>query len=384
VVIADLVYLFVIAYSFPTSIGQGHTFRAAYYGLSNIVFEAVFWWWFVGSILAFALVVAFGTVERTTRVAAWAYRKARQSTKGRVAAASSSVADPVSPGRRHFLEQTAVLISATPFVAAGYGLLHSRLDVEVVRPRIPLARLPKAFDGFRIAQLSDIHISPFTTADYIHRCVSITNELKPDLIALTGDYIAWDTEQQGEVVRTLAGLRAPFGVFGCLGNHEEESGTEESITRLFTAQGIHILRQARAPIVLGGETLNLIGIDEPHGRTETEWRRDVHRKLRQIKELMMPETVNILLSHGDFPHMFDRVAELGIDLMLAGHTHGGQLSLDFVHRGLNLSHLIYDYNSGWYEKNGAQLYVNRGIGTTGFPIRLGARPEISVFELSRT
>jgi len=384
VVIADLVYLFVIAYSFPTTLGQGHTFRAAYYGLSNIVFEAVFWWWFVGSMLAFALVVAFGTVERTTRVAAWACRKARQSTKGRVAAASSSVADPVSPGRRHFLEQTAVLISATPFVVAGYGLLHSRLDVEVVRPRIPLARLPKAFDGFRIAQLSDIHISPFTTADYIHRCVSITNELKPDLIALTGDYIAWDTGQQGEVVRTLAGLRAPFGVFGCLGNHEEESGTEESITGLFMAQGIHILRQARAPIVLGGETLNLIGIDEPHGRTEAEWRRDVHRKLQQIKELMMPETVNILLSHGDFPHMFDRVAELGIDLMLAGHTHGGQLSLDFVHRGLNLSHLIYDYNSGWYAKNGAQLYVNRGIGTTGFPIRLGARPEISVFELSRT
>src|SRR5260370_641574 len=274
VVIADLVYLFVIAYSFPTTIGQGHTFRAAYYGLSNIVLEAVFWWWFVGSMLAFALVVAFGTVERATRVAAWAYRKARQSTKGRVAAASSSVADPVSPGRRHFLEQTAVLISATPFVAAGYGLLHSRLDVEVVRPRIPLARLPKAFDGFRIAQLSDIHISPFTTADYIHRCVSITNELKPDLITLTADYIAWATSHQGEVVRTLAGLRAPFGVFGCLGNHEEESGTEESITRLFTAQGIHILRQGRAPIVLGGETLELRRQDGPHGRDETAWRRD--------------------------------------------------------------------------------------------------------------
>src|SRR5258708_1061362 len=380
VVIADLVYLFVIAYSFPTTVGQGHTFRAAYYGLSNIVFEAVFWWWFVGSMLAFALVVAFGTVERATRVAAWPYRKARQSTKGCVAAASSSVADPVSRGRRHFLQQTAVLISPTPFVPPVSALLHSRLDVEVVRPRIPLARLPKAFDGFRIAQLSDIHISPFTTADYIHRCVSITNELKPDLIALTGDYIAWDTAQQGEVVRTLAGLRAPFGVFGCLGNHEEESGTEESITRLFTAQGIHILRQARAPIVLGGETLNLIGIDEPHGQTEMEWRRDLHRKLRQIKELMMPETVNILLSHGDFPH---RVAELGIDLMLAGHTHRGQLSLDFVHRGLNLSHLIYDYASGWYEKNGAQLYVNRGIGTTGFPIRLGARPEITLLELTR-
>src|SRR5260370_4313855 len=143
-----------------------------------------------------------------------------------------------------------------------------------------------------------------------------------------------------------------------------------------------MLRQARAPIVLGGETRKRIGIDEPHGRTETEWRRDVHRKLRQIKELMMPETVNILLSHGDFPHMFDRVAELGIDLMLAGHTHGGQLSLDFVHRALNLSHLIYDYNTGWYEKNAAQLYVNRAIGPTCFPIRVVACPALSCFAFS--
>src|SRR4029077_11146227 len=250
VVIADFVYLFVIAYSFPTTIGQGHTFRTAYYGLSNVVFEAVFWWWFVGSMLAFALVVFFGTVERTTRVAAWAYRKARQSTKGRVAAASSGVAEPVSPDRRHFFEQTAVLISVTPFIAAGYGLLYDRQNVEIVRQRVRLARLPKAFEGFHIAQLSDIHIGPFTTADYIRRCVAITNRLEPDLIALTGDYISWDPEAQGEVVRVLAGLRAPYGVFGCLGNHEAEAGIEEPITRLFAAQGIRILRQERAPIGL--------------------------------------------------------------------------------------------------------------------------------------
>jgi uncharacterized protein len=382
VVIADLVYLFIIAYSFPTTIAQGHTFRIGFYRLPVIVTEAVFWWWFVGSMLAFLLVIVFGLLDRVVRAAAWTYRKMRKGAQQRVSGDSETA--PPAPSRRQFLQRTAVLVSATPFVAAGYGLLYGRQNVEVVRRRIRLARLPKAFEGFRIAQLSDVHISPFTTADYIHRCVVITNDLKPDLIALTGDYIAWDTGQQGEVVRTLAGLRASFGVFGCLGNHEEESGTEESITRLFTAQGIQILRQARARIVLSGETLNLIGIDDPNGQTETDYQGDLHRKLRQIKELMTPETVNILLSHGDFPDMFDRVAELGIDLMLAGHTHGGQLSLDFVHRGLNLSHLIYDYTSGWYEKNGAQLYVNRGIGTTGFPIRLGARPEITVFELFRT
>src|SRR5258705_6184704 len=385
VVIADLVYLFVIAYSFPTTIGQGHTFRTAYYGLSNVVFEAVFWWWFVGSMLAFALVVFFGTVERTTRVAAWAYRKARQSTKGRVAAASSGVAEPVSPDRRHFLEQTAVLISATPFIAAGYGLLYERQNVEVVRQRIRLARLPKAFEGFRIAQLSDIHIGPFTTAEYIRRCVAITNGLEPDLIALTGDYICWDPEAQSEVVRVLAGLRAPHGGFGCMGNHAADVGIEESITRLFAAHGIHMLRQERAPIRLRNDTINLIGIDHggdvaPMHTQEVEG----YRRLQELKALVMPNTVNILLTH--YPHFFDHHSELGIDLTLAGDIHGGgQMSLDFVHRGLNLGSLMgVPYIRGLYEKGGAQVYMNRGIGITGFPIRLGARPEITVFELSRT
>jgi uncharacterized protein len=97
----------------------------------------------------------------------------------------------LSPDRRRLLERTAVLVSATPFVAAGYGLLCERQNVEIVRQRIRLTRLPKVFEGFHIAQLSDIHIGPFTAADYISRCVGITNRLEPDLIALTGDYVCW-------------------------------------------------------------------------------------------------------------------------------------------------------------------------------------------------
>jgi uncharacterized protein len=274
-------------------------------------------------------------------------------------------------------------VSATPFVAAGYGLLYGRQDVEVVRQRIRLARLPKVFEGFHIAQLSDIHIGPFTTADYIRRCVAITNGLEPDLIALTGDYVCWDPEAQGEAVRVLAGLQAPHGVFGCMGNHEADVGIEESITRLFAAEGIHMLRQERAPIRLRDETLNLIGIDHG-GDVAPEQTQEVegHRRLEQLRALVMPNKVNILLIH--YPHFFDH-PELGIDLTLAGDIHGGgQLSLDFVHRGFNLSSLIgVPYIRGWYEKGGAQLYMNRGIGITGFPIRLGDRPEITVFELTR-
>jgi predicted MPP superfamily phosphohydrolase len=375
-----LAYLFVVAYSFPTTIMQGHTFRIGFYRLPVIVTEAVFWWWFVGSMLAFLLVIVFALLDRMLRAAAWTYRKTRKGAQQRVSGDSETA--PSSPSRRQLLQQSAVLVSATPFVAAGYGLFYERQDVEVVRYRVRLPHLPKIFDGFRIVQLSDIHIGPFSTAGYVRRCVAITNGLKPDLIALTGDYIAWDPGMEREVVRELAELRAPQGVFGCLGNHEEESSTEDYAAGLFAEQGIHILRQQRAPIQLASETVNLMGIDDPRGETEAEWMRDIYRRLH--KGLLMPGKVNILLAHEPSVFVFDRAAELGIDLMLAGHTHGGQLALETVHRGVNLSSLLYRYTGGWYENRGTKLYVNRGIGTTGFPIRLGARPEITALELSRS
>jgi uncharacterized protein len=373
-----LAYLFVIAYSFPTTIAQGHTFRIGFYRLPNIVTEGVFWLWFVGSMLAFLFVIVFGLLDRVMRAAAWTYRKIHKGAQQRISGDSETA--PSSPSRRQFLQQTVVLVSATPFVAAGYGLLYGRQDVEVVWHRVRLARLPKIFDGFRIAQLSDIHVGPFSTANYIRRCVAITNSLKPDLVVLTGDYIAWDPSVERKVVRELAELRATQGIFGCMGNHEAESNTEDYVASLFAEQGIHILRQQRAPIQLASETVNLMGIDDPRGETEAEWRRDIYRRLD--KGLVMPRTVNILLAHEPSVIAVDRAAELGIDLMLAGHTHGGQLALETVHRGFNVSHLLYRYTSGWYEDRGTKLYVNRGIGTTGFPIRLGARPEITLLELT--
>jgi uncharacterized protein len=384
-VVAFLIYLFFFIYSYPSiESTNDHVFRAADPRLSSVLIVATFWWWLVASSAGFGLVMAFWTADLATRSAAWVYRKVRQVAAGQVAtpAPCTIVLDPPSPARRRFLEQSAVAVSAAPFVAAAYGLLYERLDVEITHQRIKLARLPKAFEGFRIAQLSDLHISPFMTADQLRRCVAMTNGAKADLIVMTGDYITWDPEAQADVVEALAGLRAPYGVFGCLGNHEEEGLTEDSITRLFAAHGVRMLREESVPIRVRGETINLMGIDCPRSLSneEAEARRDLSRRLQRLR--VMPDTVNILLSH--YPDVFDRASELGIDLTLAGHTHGGQLSLEFIHRGLSLAHFISRYDSGWYEKAGSQLYVNRGIGTTGFPIRLGARPEITLLELTRT
>jgi uncharacterized protein len=376
-----VVYLFVFLYSYPEW-GQGHVIRPDDYRPQSMLIHAAFWWWYVGSMAAFLLVIAFGAADRAARAAGSVYHKVRKATHQHSAADAVAL---LSPARRRFLERTAVLVSATPFVAAGYGLLYERQNVEVVRQRVRLARLPKAFEGFRIAQLSDIHLGPFTTANYIRRCVAITNGLEPDLIALTGDYVCWDPEAQGEAVRVSAGLRAPHGVFGCMGNHEAEVGIEDSITRLFAAQGIRMLRQERAPIRLGDEVLNLIGIDNGNDYApDAEQQVEGDRRLQQLKALIMPNTVNILLIH--YPHFFGDPELLGIDLTLSGDIHGGgQLSLDFIHRGLNLGSLMgVPYVRGLYENGGAQLYMNRGIGITGLPIRVGARPEITLLELART
>jgi predicted MPP superfamily phosphohydrolase len=381
--IATAVCLFLFAYNvFGSYIPQGDSTHLT---LRSVLFDAPFAWWFIGSMAGFGLVIVFWTLDRTTRGAAWVCRQARRARAGRAGAGrlDPMARDPLSPSRRRFLEQTAVALSVTPFVAATYGLLYGRLHVQVTRPRIRLARLPKAFEGFRIAQLSDFHISPFMTADQSRRCVTTANSLKADLVVLTGDYLLDDPAAEGEVVQALSALKAPFGVFGCLGNHEIYTGTEDSITRLFAAKGIRILRQEGALIESQGGMLNLIGIDyQSLVHSLDHAGHEVERYLTGDEELVVPGMVNILLSHN--PNVFDRAAQLDIDLTLAGHTHGGELSLEFIHRGLALVRFETPYVSGLYRKpSGQQLYVNRGIGTTGFPIRFGAPPEITVLELVR-
>jgi predicted MPP superfamily phosphohydrolase len=364
-VIAAVVWVFFFfAYSFnPCHIPADPKLR-------RMLIDGAFSVWVVGSWLGFGLVIIFWVVEQGARRVIWAYRYARGGVASLATAPAADAVALPSPDRRHLLRQMAIAVSATPFVAAAYGLLYSRLDVEVTHWRIALARLPKAFEGFRIAQLSDIHISSFMPADEIRRCVTMTNQLEADLVVLTGDYVSWDPAAQEEVVQALAGLRAPYGVFGCLGNHEVITQTEESITRLFAAVGIRILRQERASIRRGEEALNLIGVD------------DSLVDLQAIQSLVTPKTVNILLVH-NIGHDFEGAVQFGFDLILMGHTHGGQLSLEFLRRGLSFARIETPYVSGWYEKSGGQLYVNRGIGTTIIPIRVGARPEITVLELVR-
>ncbi|MGA2736308.1 MAG: metallophosphoesterase [Bryobacteraceae bacterium] len=324
----------------------------------DALISAPFVWWVTSSLVAFLLAMLLWPVRRIAR----------------------STRMLASPGRRQFLERSASVVVAAPFVAGAYGLFYGRLNLQTTQQRIHLARLPKAFTGFRIAQLSDIHIGPFMPEDEIRKYVRITNDLKPDLIALTGDFVTWDPSTQHAVVSALTGLHAPFGIFGCLGNHEAWSGTEDSITRMFQQVGIRMLRRERAPVTAHGESFNLIGVDfETTRRMGPGSETFVRVYLRGVETLVMRDTANILMSHN--PDTFDRAAELGIDLSLAGHTHGGQVALEFVSPEIAPSRLVTPYVAGWFQKPGGQLYVNRGIGTIGVPMRIGAPPEITIYEL---
>ncbi|HEV2495369.1 MAG TPA: metallophosphoesterase [Terriglobia bacterium] len=371
-VVALAAYLGLFAYNFRWF---GRSPSPTHLTFKDAALGAPFQWWLFSSLVAFAIVIIIWTVGLLGRMVVWGWQRVARPTP----APNGALA---APARRRFLERAAMLATAAPFAASAYGLLYGRTEIETTTQPIRLARLPKAFHGFRIAQLSDIHIGPFMTESEIRRYVEMANAMKPDLTVVTGDFVTWDPSTQRAAVNVLAGLKAPFGIYGCLGNHEAWSHTEDSITRLFSEVGVRILRHARAPIVVQGESINLIGVDfQTRIHMARKGEHVVRQYLEGVDKLMAPDTANILLSHN--PNTFDRAAELGIDLSLAGHTHGGQVTLEFVSPALSPSRLITAYVRGWFEKQGAQLYVNRGIGTIGIPIRIDAPPEITLFELTR-
>ncbi|MEI9975606.1 MAG: metallophosphoesterase [Ignavibacteriota bacterium] len=334
---------------------------------ADALLVAPFMTWAVSSFFGAAIALLFAIPQSIVGLTRWIETRRHRD-------------EPASPGRRVFLERTANVATTAPFFLGAYGLLYGRLNLETPVQKIPLPRLPQSFEGFRIAQLSDIHIGPFMPAEQIRKYVDMANALKPHLTVLTGDFVTFDPLTQDAVVQALSGLKAPFGIFGCLGNHDAWSGVEESITELFRQRGVRILRSEAVAIRMQNDAINLIGTDFQSGHRFGP-SAPVANLLGNIVPLIARDRVNILLSHN--PDTFDRAAELGVDLSMAGHTHGGQAALEFISPEIAPSRLVTPYVAGWFRKPGGQLYVNRGIGTIGVPIRIGAPPEITLYELTR-
>jgi predicted MPP superfamily phosphohydrolase len=203
----------------------------------------------------------------------------------------------------------------------------------------------------------------------VRRWVDRLNALKPDLVAVTGDLITSGDAFIDEVADALAGLRARDGVFACMGNHDY-FGDAPRLVEALSAGGLAVLRNAGCVIERAGARLFVAGVDDT-------WtgQADVARAVADRP----PDAHTILLAHD--PNLFPEAARLGVTLTLSGHTHGGQLAIPGLSRRFNLARIMTRFSSGLYRAGSSLLYVNRGSGTTGPPIRLGTRPEIALITL---
>jgi predicted MPP superfamily phosphohydrolase len=272
-------------------------------------------------------------------------------------------------GRRRMLA-LALPAAAAPLGGAGFGIVLARYGLSVVEQDIVIPGLPAGLDGLRIVQLTDIHYGPFFGAAELRRAVGMANAARAHIAVITGDLITRTGDDLEGCLAILKHLRAEAGVFGCHGNHEKYAGVTEAATRLARRCGITILRGSSALLQFGGARLNLAGLD---------YMGTGSRMLPFAAPLIDPTAWNLLLQHN--PAHFPAAAEAGFGLMLAGHTHGGQVNLPVLSENINVARAFTKYVRGPYELGGSRLYVSCGLGTVGVPVRLGAPPEVSLIRL---
>ena len=239
--------------------------------------------------------------------------------------------------------------------------------LSIEHQRIQLNKLPKAFDGFRVVQLSDIHHGPFSNREQIERAVETANRLQPDIIALTGDYISKERHYAAPCAEMLGRLKARYGVYAVLGNHDHWTDAA-LITDLFRAEGITVLINEGVHFEKDGASFWLAGVDDTMVGLE-----DLSLALAGARR----EEMKLLLAHN--PIILRRAARASVDLVLSGHTHGGQVAIRGERstvRGARKRLL-----KGLGRLGNTQIYVNRGLGTVVLPIRYGCPPEISLLEL---
>jgi len=365
--------------------------------------------WFFSALLAYFAVRTVHGVERVWR---WLQNATAKKIVGPQSAAQSTPAPAetvADPGRRYFFRAATAAAGAAPFLGAMYGFAAERLNYQVRRVEIPLPNLPSALDGMQIVQISDIHLSSYMSRTQVRRAVDMANELGADLAVVTGDLITGSGDSIADCIDEIRHLHAPLGIWGCNGNHEIYARAEDEAAYLYAQAGMKLLRQENAQITFKGAPFNLIGVDYQRERTPRGQRQQT---LARLQPLVRRDMINILLSHN--PNTFNRAAELGVELSLAGHTHGGQIQVEILDHRLSPARFITDYIAGLYQRplfapapneraasNAsptrasspslfalssppmAHIYVNRGLGTVGAPVRLGVPPEISLIVLRR-
>lgn len=276
----------------------------------------------------------------------------------------------IDEGRRALVVQmcsAGIMLPVAGLSLYGSYVGNGRLQVE--EHELWFRQLPAGMDGWRLVQISDIHAGPFMDQYELRHFVEIIRGLEPDLVVITGDIINWGDQYVSEAAAVLADIRASAGVFAILGNHDFYCNVD-GLCRHLAQAGVQVLRNRWQEIYRDGDTAAfLVGVDDPRSNRQLPF-------LNQALEGIPEEGFKILLAHR--PTVFGQAVAAGMHLTLAGHTHGGQIIIPLPgSSGLSLARIAYERDRGLYRSGNAFLYVNRGLGVVGPPVRINCPREIT-------
>ena len=273
----------------------------------------------------------------------------------------------MDPAKRRTLQLATAAVTLAALGTAGYGVYEAS-NPKVARIRVPLARLPEGFNGYRIALITDLHVGPARGVEFTRKVVEIVNEQNVDLIAIGGDLVDGTVAKVAPDLAPLADLQSRDGIFGVSGNHEFYADDGGKWLDVWETFGITTLRNSRTSITHEGDTIDIVGIHDYTSPAPYE------PNLTAALAGRDPNTFALLLAHE--PRQAIEASEMGIDLQLSGHTHGGQMwPLRY------LVPLQQPSVQGLDRVGNTVLYTTRGAGAWGPPVRVGAPPEITVLEL---
>jgi uncharacterized protein len=290
----------------------------------------------------------------------------------------SGLPSPASWDRRSFFAYSVAAAPMALLLGATTASMPQLRQFRIRHLRIPIPWLPPALDGVTIAHISDVHVGPFTSGEILQRIVNSSNELDPDLVLLTGDLINDNLNDLPEAIATVQALKARHGVFMCEGNHDLIPGPHE-FERRTKAAGIHLLVNEQRTLSIRNEQIQILGLRWGSGLAGiSPYAEDaISSSLRELLTLRNSAAFPILLAH--HPHALDPAADAGLPLVLAGHTHGGQL---MINPDFGFGPALFRYWTGLYRRKNTTLAVSNGVGNW-FPLRTSAPAEILHLTLRR-
>ncbi|MHA8056010.1 metallophosphoesterase [Aquirufa nivalisilvae] len=335
------------------------------------------------TVISKLFVVIFLFIEDITRIIRWAFtNKNLDIIPGEPA--------PGQISRSEFLSKTALVVGAVPAATFTFGILSGAHDYRVEKISLKIPNLPKAFDGLRIAQLSDIHSGSFYNKRAVQGGVDMVMKEKADLLFFTGDLVNNEATEVEDYFQMFSKLHAPMGVYSTLGNHDygdyvkwkSPQAKKQNLQDLMKAHelmGWNLMMDENKIIEESGEKLALIGVQNI-GVGRFPWYGNLAKAYHGTEEA----STKLLLSH-DPTHWNAEVTQKyqDIDVAFAGHTHGTQFGVKIGDFKWSPAQYVYKQWAGLYQEGKQQLYVNRGFGYIGYPGRVGMPPEISVFTLTR-